>query len=580
MRADRTFSGTMLVLLLLCASPWGSGASAICPSESGPSKPRPPPPPDPREPPPKPTNEPGSGPPPPPPTPITPRDRPPATPSDALHEGTWEGWWDLNRWDVLPRVRRQADAQGNDGYADTLAGSLRPAADLWIEALGDADDEVRRAAAAALAVVITTHRPSDTVAALERLLERGGDPYARDLAGLALARRRHQPTAPALRRILRHRGEVPVSRAFAGLGLIALDDPEGLADVGVITTELTEPELAGALLLALGETKDLRHLPVIRAAAERRRGPAVRLRRVRADAIAALGKLGCRATVPYLASLLADREKVISRSAALALGAFPVSEAVTPLREVGLASEDEFTRGFAAISLGRSGDGAVLPSLGPRTADGKENPAVKGFALLALGLMDTPVGVPLLREPLTQDPRTALYGAAALSAGLSRSAVYRDLLAPAVNDTRSARVPSCGAMALALIGDKPATGAIRSRAWLDSAFLRPGFAEALAQLDAESQSAWLLGQLRAAKRSSERKALVRALAFCGGPTEAAALVDLWQSTPRSDTGLRCALVEALVPVVTDRELSFSRRLIMHTYYLQRNIVLEHLEALP
>jgi HEAT repeat protein len=315
-------------------------------------------------------------------------------------------------------------------------------------------------------------------------------------------------------------------------------------------------------------------------AAERRTGAASRVRRVRADAIAALGKLGCRATVPHLAGLLADREKVIARSAALALGGFPEAEAQKALREVGLASEDDFLRCFSAVSLGRLGDGTALPSLGARVDDEKEHDAVKGFALLALGLLKTPIGVPLLRTTLSEDPRTPLFGAAALSAGLCRGTVYRDLLAPAVEDPRSARVPACGAMALALIGEKPMLGKMRGRAWLDSAFLRPGFAEALAQLDPEAQSAWLLDQLAKAKRSSGRKAAVRGLACCGGPKEAAALVDLWKATPIGDTGLRTAIVNALVPMVTDREVSYACRVVMHAYYLQKNIDLDHLEALP
>jgi HEAT repeat protein len=580
MRADRILRGTLLVALAIGVSSWAPRADAICPSHKSPQKNRPPPPP-----PPPPTRppEPQDPPTPPPATkpPPTggPRERPATTPADALNEGTWEGWWDRNRWDVLPRLRRNRGEEGDGNYAVTLPGSLRPAVDLWIDGLADADDAVQRAAAGALAVAVTTYRHLDTIAALERLVERG-DPYARDLAGLALARRGHQAAAPGLRRILKNRTEVHVSRAFAAIGLIALRDEQGLEDVAEAAGDLSEPEVAGTVLLALGETQDLRFLPVIRTAVERRQGSAVRLRRVRADAISALGKLGCRATVPYLAKLLTDREKVVSRSAALALGAFPDADAMRALREVGLVSEDEFTRGFSAISLGRLGDASALPSLGPRVADDDEKPAVRGFALLSLGLLKSPVGAPLLRTTLTEDPRTALYGAAALSAGLTHASVYRDLLVPAVEDTRCARVPSCGAMALALIGEKPVQGKIRDRAWLDSTMLRPGFAEALAQLDTEAQSAWLVERLKASKRSTERRALIEALAFCGGPMEAAVLLEQWKTAPPGDSSLRSAIVNALVPIVTDRELSFARRTTLHTYYLQDNIVLAHLIALP
>jgi hypothetical protein len=167
-----------------------------------------------------------------------------------------------------------------------------------------------------------------------------------------------------------------------------------------------------------------------------------------------------------------------------------------------------------------------------------------------------------------------------LAAGLSGSRVYRDLLAPAVEDPRSARVPSCGAMGLALLGEKPRGPSIRARSWLDSTLWRPGFAEALALLDPADQSTWLLSQLRVAKRSTERQALVRALAYAGGPVEAGALVDLWKATPMGDTALRVRIVNALVPIVADRELSFARRLLLHTYYLHPNIVLAHLDSMP
>jgi HEAT repeat protein len=300
---------------------------------------------------------------------------------------------------------------------------------------------------------------------------------------------------------------------------------------------------------------------------------------VRADAIVALGKLGCKATIPMLAALLEDREKVIARAAALALGAFPGdADVVKALRDVGLASEDAFVRGFASVSLGRLGDGAVLPALGARIK--QDEPAVRGFALLGLGLFRTSLGAPLLREPLSEDPRTGRWDAAALAVGLTGSRTYSDLLTPALDDSRTTRTPACGALGLALLGEKPRLSDVRSRAWLNSAYWRPGFAQALALLDPTDQSAWLLTQLQEAKRSTERQTLVRALGFAGGPVEARALVDLWKRTPAGDSMLRTEIVRSLAPMVTDREISFARRLLLHTYYLQQNIVLAHLDAFP
>lgn len=508
--------------------------------------------------------------------PTTPRERP-ARGLESLDDASWELWWGLNQADVLPRVKRQDDLPPGE-YARTLPPALRPAVDVLLEALDDPDVYVVQAATGALASTVTSYRVLDTLTALRRVAA-GHEPFARDLAHLALGARRDAEAADAMRRVLRNRHEEVVSRGFAALALIQLQDVKGLEEVTAAAGDLTEPDVAGAVLIALGQTGDRQFLPVLTAAAERKSGSAVRLRRVRADAITALGKLGDPSVAPYLAGLLKDHEKVIARCAALALGGLKGSaEAVEGLRTAGLTSEDAFVRAFSALSLGRLGQASALPAMATRVLE--EDVAVRPFTLLGLGLLKDKGATALLEDGLKEDPRTGRFGTSALAAGLLQAGDYRARLSGALTDVRTASAPACGALGLGLLASKDAAPALRNRFWFDSARSRPGFDRALALLEPEGQSAWLLGEIKKAQRSGTKQVLVNALATCGGPSEGAALAELWRATPAGDTNLKLRILAALAAIVGDRQVSPSRALLHHTYYLQPNVVLGHLAFLP
>lgn len=509
--------------------------------------------------------------------PTTPRSRP-ARGLETLDDASWELWWGLNRADVLPRVKRQADVA--DGtYARTLPPELRPAIDVLLAALDDGDTFVRQAAAGAFAGFRTDYRGRETLEALRRITQ-GGDHWLRDLCHLGLGLRGDHESMEGMRQVLRSRGEAPVSRAFAGLALVQLGDPKGMAEVEKAVADLEETDIAGSILIGLGASKNAAHLPLLMEAAQRRGGSAVRLRRVRADALAALGKLGDPSSVAYLGGLLDDREKVIARSAALALGGFRESSAAAQLlKERALASEDPFVRAFGALSLGRIGLQGSLPTLARQLVEDKE-PAVRPFVQLAVGLLRDPGGAVLLGESLGEDPRSGRFSTAALASGLMAHGEARPQLEPSLNDMRTASAPACGALGLALMGAKDLQPRLRERYWFDSARARPGFDQALALLDAASQSTWLLGELSQARRSSMRRVLVDGLGLCGGPAEGAALATRYQATPKGDIELRVRILEALASVINDRAVSKPRSLLLHTYYLQPNDVLGHLAFLP
>jgi len=517
------------------------------------------------------TPEPGMG------GPTTPRNRP-APGLDSLSDTSWELWWGLNRADVLPRVKRQADSP-DGSYAGTLPPELRPAMDALIAALDDADGTVRQGAAAALAGYTTDYRKQDVLAAL-RKAAKGHDHWLRDLCHLGLGVRKDVESAAGMRQVLRSKHDVAVSRAFAALALIQIGTPEGMEEVEKAAEDLDEPDVAGCVLIGLGQTRDPKHLPRLMEAAKRRGGSAVRLRRVRADALTALGKMGDPSSIAFLGGLLDDKEKVIARGAALALGGFKGSaEASTLLREKGLVSEDPFVRAFSALSLGRVGDLSCMPALARRALEDEE--AVKPFILLAAGLTRDRGAETLLGDALAENPRTGRFSAAALAAGLvAASDESRARLRVGLSDVRQRSAPACCALGLGLLGDKDSRPHLRERFWFDSTRARPGFSEALSMLEPEGQSAWLLGEYKLARRSSQRQALIEALTMCGGPAEGAALAEIYKNAPAGDSALRVSLLQGMAVIIGDRRISQPRSLLLHTYYLQPNDVLGHIAFLP
>lgn len=514
-----------------------------------------------------------------PPTPDVTTPRRGVAPSlETLSESSWQFWWALNQLDVLPRIRRQTTVETGP-YARELLPELRPAVDLLIAALHDEAPDVRYAAAGALAGFVSEYRAQDTLAAL-REGARGPDRWLRDLCHIGLGLRKDADSAQGLRRVALARHEPDVARVFAALGLIQLGGSEALSELQALAQDLRSPEVAGGVLVGLGGTRDPAHLPTLLEAARRRAGSAPRLRRVRADALTALGHMAHPSTVPYLAGLLEDRENVIARSAAIALGGFKGNaDAALALGRACSTAEDPWIRALAAVSLGRVGATQGLPHLA-RMAREERNAAVLPFTILAIGLTGVAGGERLLADSLAEDPRTGTYGAAALATGLLKAGEQRPWLEAALTDTRTHLAPGCAALACGLLGAHETRAVLRQRFWLDSARVRPGFDRALSLLGAEEHATWLVGQLGQTRRSGARRGLLEALALCSGPTESATLVASYAEAPKGDTLLRTRVILALAAVLRDHEVTYARRLLMHTYYLQSNDALNHLGAMP
>ena len=143
--------------------------------------------------------------------------------ADVLRTAAAEALGELgDRRAVEPLVAALKDGNWAAAKAIVLL-DVKSAVGPLIAALKDKDDQIRTTAARALAVVMHPYRRKDQEAALLAALD---DSYreAREVAGLALGRRKVLAAAPKLRKMLSHTTEHRVTRAFAAIALIDLGD--------------------------------------------------------------------------------------------------------------------------------------------------------------------------------------------------------------------------------------------------------------------------------------------------------------------------------------------------------------------
>jgi len=244
-------------------------------------------------------------------------------------------------WGVLIR------ALPNEKVREAVVGLGTPAVPALIQALGDSDRNVRRAAAAALGAI--------------------GDPHA----------------VPALIKALGDR-DLYVRRAAAG-ALGAIGDPQAVpaliqalgdsySDVRRVAAgalgELGDPKAVPALIKALGDWDPY----VRRAAAE------------------ALGKLGDPKAVPALIKALGDSSEDVRRAAAAAL--VKIGTPAVPALIKALGDSDRDVRRAVAEALGAISDPQAVPALIQALGDSYSD--VRRAAAAALGKLGDPQAVPAL----------------------------------------------------------------------------------------------------------------------------------------------------------------------------------------
>lgn len=498
--------------------------------------------------------------------------------AESIDGRTWEYWWALNQSEYLPVLGYETRDAAAEGYAPGRDVARESALDHLLKALKDKDEQVRTAAARALAVAAPPYRSKDQEAALLAALQ---DPYreVREVAGLALGRRKVAAAAPHLRKVMRRESEHRVTRAFAALALIDLGDEEGIEAARKLSKDAHDPNLAGAILIGFGATQDRKWTKHLLGALRLRSGSATRRRRVRCDAMMALGKLGDPDAIGPLVKCLADRERLIQRAAALALGGFRGEEAAARgLTRRGLTARDHLTRSFATISLARIGYEPALDRVASMA--GKDRDVVQGFALLGLGLYGKRGQGRHLLTPLEEKQRYGQFGAAALAAGMLSATELAPVLARVVDTIRDPRPEGYACVGLGLMGAEQQVERLREHLWLNSSTVQFGVPVALAIAEGAKTAKWLDALLMKSKRDTEQGPLIDALSLMGGRDELQTLVSLYEKSPRLTRDMKKRLLFGFARILTDHVPSYWRRLCTHTYFPFNNDVLAHILIFP
>lgn len=152
--------------------------------------------------------------------------------------------------------------------------------------------------------------------------------------------------------------------------------------------------------------------------------PALRDRNdlVRRDVAYALGETRHASAVPALSeALLKDRQPGVRGAAAVALGLIGDESAVGPLIQALNSSlarrseSNEFVQRSASIALGQIGNRSAVPALITALQESQMHDDVRRAAAEALGMIGDPASVPALRTALTaRDPYLALAAFEAL----------------------------------------------------------------------------------------------------------------------------------------------------------------------
>jgi HEAT repeat protein len=151
---------------------------------------------------------------------------------------------------------------------------------------------------------------------------------------------------------------------------------------------------------------------------------------VRAEAAAAIGRLGDEDAAMLLFELLGDENEIIQESAMGALARMPPQE-VVPLLLQALASPEVVVRIRAAETLGLLREPDTAPALMALSRDPREN--VRRAALKALGEIDAP-GVAALLRSAVQDESSLVRQQAVLSLGKREDVETAQDLLPLLDD--------------------------------------------------------------------------------------------------------------------------------------------------
>jgi HEAT repeat protein len=446
-----------------------------------------------------------------------------ATKDERIHD--WDWWWELNDDQFLmikDAIRKNTAATsgadvlfGRTEGGDVATVTTRVIRDQILPAvrygMKDPFFDARAGAVIAAGKVADPTLPDlATVAAEIKALLADPDKSVRESACLGLGVLGSKAAVPVLLQIVKNSPEARLDtgrgtrdveirqRAFAAvaIGLIGAQDALDGSVVADLVAQLkrdeAHPDLQVFPALALGIMRSPNAVPELRALVANLDADEI----VRAHAIIALGKLGDRSYVSWLATQgLTDRKVQVERSSAIALGLLTDRDdqaTIEILMSHAKSAADRAVKNFSLIALGQIGSqkardflvsrlksgqphdrtfaALALGVYGHKSADDRadlgrllvdawtvtKNDSERGAFAIALGLLEHEAAAPLLMEELRAGGSPDLKGHVATALGLMgvTSAIPMiQELAKNVSDLDTQRRAS---IALGLIGDPEA----------------------------------------------------------------------------------------------------------------------------
>jgi len=425
---------------------------------------------------------------------VGPSPVPTTTTLTMTNDDSWYLWWEFNKAEFLRPNRLDllsAPASGDDAlgalqrFADSLRMALGPA---LLEALHEGDPALRATAAVA-------YGRTNGASAIPKLVELLGDAHVdvRHGAILGLGATGANEAATLLLSIAKdgtlagegHERISPSAEAHAFVAL-ALGRKRGLP--AFVDTQLalrvagrakSEREAIGCAAMIYARLAPCPEFEALAAtmAADEGEVPIVRCRAVEALATSVSDK-----TLPRLQALLVGPRLDLRRSAALALGELPATEALPALTAAYEQESESLTRGFILTAIGRRGGDTAREFLLRALASNPKS--MHAWAALGLGILGrkTPsadIGK-ALREAGEHEANPQNKSAYWIAAGLLRDEESLPLLEKALAEASDPRNRMYAATALALLDGDEAHRVLRADLVLDSSpLVRASIAQAL-----------------------------------------------------------------------------------------------------
>ncbi|MBI4835064.1 MAG: HEAT repeat domain-containing protein [Planctomycetes bacterium] len=367
----------------------------------------------------------------------------------------WEIWWIRNRLNHLPfKEPVKLKEEIGDGN-ETQSVSLNAVKEI-IDTLADALKNDKNPLAQAMAAL-----------ALGKFREKNGLPYLKEAmmhpnydvkntAYLALGIYGDTTSIDAIKTFLFSSDSTEISKSYAALALGYIKDPaatEALKDV-LKQDKKTPINVTCSAILSLGNLQEKSAIALLSGILTDTK----KTLQERAYAALALGRIKEPEVLPELRKALSDKTGAIRASVAIALGLLKTPDAKKDILNLLQSDKDSSVLEFASIALAQLGDKTAYDPLVQLISSKKTDYMVKGFCIIALGIIGDEKSAAKLRELLADKKERLVRPAVIVALGILKD---KKSVQPLINTVKNEQYADpvsfiYAIQALGMIGDEQA----------------------------------------------------------------------------------------------------------------------------